>query len=161
MSRSVRYTSSPLLASKTPIWRSQFVVAMIALGFLGLVVRAAYVQLIDNDFFLRQGAVRFERTIELPANRGRILDRNGKILASSVPVPSIWASPEDMDADAEKLAQLAKVLKVSAADLQQRVADKTKNQQLAKQIVEFRATKTVEAINRSMAAKKPSTASQN
>ena len=100
---------------------------MIALGFLGLVVRAAYVQLIDNDFFLRQGAVRFERTIELPANRGRILDRNGKILASSVPVPSIWASPEDMDADAEKLAQLAKVLKVSAADLQQRVADKTKN----------------------------------
>jgi cell division protein FtsI (penicillin-binding protein 3) len=127
MSRSVRYTSSPLLASKTPVWRSQFVVAMIALGFLGLVVRAAYVQLIDNDFFLRQGAVRFERTIELPANRGRILDRNGQILASSVPVPSIWASPEDMDADAEKLTQLAKVLKVSATDLQQRVADKTKN----------------------------------
>ena len=127
MSRSVQYTSSPLLASKTPVWRSQFVVAMIALGFLGLVVRAAYVQLFDNDFFQRQGAVRFERTIDLPANRGRILDRNGQILASSVPVPSIWASPEDMDTDAEKLTQLAKVLKVSATDLQQRVADKTKN----------------------------------
>ena len=36
-SRSVQYTSSPLLASKTPIWRSQFIVAVIALGFLGLV----------------------------------------------------------------------------------------------------------------------------
>ena len=126
MSRSVQYTSSPLLASKTPVWRSQFVVAMIALGFLGLVVRAAYVQLFDNDFFQRQGAVRFERTIDLPANRGRILDRNGQILASSVPVPSIWASPEDLEADSEKLAQLAKILKMSQADLQQRVADKQK-----------------------------------
>ena len=36
-SRSVQYTSSPLLASKTPIWRSQFIVAVIAAGFLGLV----------------------------------------------------------------------------------------------------------------------------
>ena len=40
------------------------------------------------------------------------------------------------------------------------VADKAKNAALAKQIVEFRATKTVDAINRLVAAKKPSTASQ-
>ena len=37
--RSVQYTSSPLLASKTPVWRSQFIVACIAVGFLGLVGR--------------------------------------------------------------------------------------------------------------------------
>jgi cell division protein FtsI (penicillin-binding protein 3) len=127
MSRTVRYTSSPLLASKTPVWRSQFVVACIALGFMGLVARAAYVQLIENDFFQRQGAVRFVRTLELPANRGRIIDRNGHILASSVPVPSIWASPEDMDHDPSKLAALAKTLQLPLADLQQRVADKEKN----------------------------------
>ncbi|MEY2659598.1 MAG: hypothetical protein RLZZ123_770, partial [Pseudomonadota bacterium] len=71
MRRSVQFTSSPLLASKTPVWRSQFVVACIALGFMGLVGRAAYVQLIENDFFQRQGEVRFVRTLELPANRGR------------------------------------------------------------------------------------------
>jgi creatinine amidohydrolase/Fe(II)-dependent formamide hydrolase-like protein len=41
------------------------------------------------------------------------------------------------------------------------VGDKAKNTALAKQIVEFRATKTVEAINRLVAAKKPSTSSQN
>ena len=127
MSRSVRYTSSPLLASKTPVWRSQFVVAMIAMGFLGLVGRAAYVQLIENDFFQRQGAVRFERTIDLPANRGRILDRNGQILASSVPVPSIWASPEDLEVDAQKMAQLAKALKMPLPELERRLEDKTKN----------------------------------
>ncbi len=29
--RDIRYTSSPLLASKTPVWRSKFIVAMLAL----------------------------------------------------------------------------------------------------------------------------------
>jgi cell division protein FtsI (penicillin-binding protein 3) len=36
VSRSVLYTSSPLLASRTPVWRSKFVVGVIALGFVGL-----------------------------------------------------------------------------------------------------------------------------
>ena len=88
MSRSVLYTSSPLLASKTPVWRSKFIVAVVALGFMGLAARAAYIQVVGNAFYQRQGEVRFARTLELPANRGRILDRNGLILASSVPAPS-------------------------------------------------------------------------
>ena len=46
MSRSVMYASSPLLASKTPVWRSKFVVAALALGFVVLVGRAAWVQVL-------------------------------------------------------------------------------------------------------------------
>ena len=122
-SRSVQYTSSPLLASKTPIWRSQFIVAVIAAGFLGLVARAAYVQVIDNAFFKRQGTVRFVRTLDLPANRGRILDRNGLILASSVPMPSIWASPEEMDTDTQQLKELAVLLDMPLNELQKKVSD--------------------------------------
>ncbi len=125
-SRSVQYTSSPLLASKTPIWRSQFIVAVIAAGFLGLVARAAYVQVIDNAFFKRQGAVRFVRTLDLPANRGRILDRNGNILASSVPVPSIWANPEDIERDPAKLKALAKLLGMTSAELDKKLKDEDK-----------------------------------
>ena len=108
MSKSVLYTSSPLLASKTPVWRSKFIVAAIALAFLALAGRAAYVQVFGNAFFQRQGEVRFARTLELPANRGRILDRNGLILASSVVAQSIWAIPEDVDRDKGKLQQLAR-----------------------------------------------------
>ena len=125
--RSVKYTSSPLLASKTPVWRSQFIVAAIALGFLGLVARAAYLQVLDNAFFKRQGAVRFIRTLDLPANRGKILDRNGLILASSVPVPSIWASPGDIDRDPQKLKQLASLLGLSPAELDKKLQDEDKN----------------------------------
>jgi cell division protein FtsI (penicillin-binding protein 3) len=124
--KSVAYHSSPLLASKTPVWRSKFIVAAIALGFVGLAGRAAYVQVFNNDFYQRQGEVRFTRTLELPANRGRILDRNGLILASSVPAPSIWAIPEDIERDKVKLAQLAKLLEMPLAELNKKLEDEDK-----------------------------------
>ncbi len=126
MSKSVLYTSSPLLASKTPVWRSKFIVAAIALGFVGLAARAAYVQVFGNDFFQRQGEVRFARTLELPANRGRILDRNGLILASSVTAPSIWAIPEDVERDKAKLQQLARLLEMPLAELNKKLEDEDK-----------------------------------
>ncbi len=126
MSKRVLYTSRPLLASKTPVWRSKLIVAGIALAFVGLAGRAAYVQVFGNEFFQRQGEVRFARTLELPANRGRILDRNGLILASSVPAPSIWAIPEDVDATRAQLAELAKLLEMPLAELNKKLADEDK-----------------------------------
>ncbi|HQQ69084.1 MAG TPA: penicillin-binding protein 2 [Alicycliphilus sp.] len=128
--RSVNYTSSPLLASKTPLWRSQFIVALVALGFLALAGRAAYVQVFGNAFFQRQGEVRFARTLELPANRGRILDRNGLILASSVPAASIWAIPEDVESDQpevrQKLKELARLMGMPLPALMAKLADEDK-----------------------------------
>ena len=126
MSKSVLYTSSPLLASKTPVWRSKFIVAAIALGFVGLAGRAAYIQVFGNAFFQRQGEVRFARTLELPANRGRILDRNGLILASSVVAQSIWAIPEDIDRDKDKIQQLARLLSIPLAELNKKIEDEDK-----------------------------------
>ena len=126
MSRSVQLSSSPLLASKTPVWRSKLIVAAIALGFTGLIARAAYVQVFANDFFLRQGEVRFARTLTLPANRGRVLDRNGMLLASSVPAPSIWANPEDIERDPAKLRELARLLDMSPAELDKKLKDDEK-----------------------------------
>ncbi|MBK9575119.1 MAG: penicillin-binding protein 2 [Rhodoferax sp.] len=126
MSRSVVYTSSPLLASRTPVWRSKLVVAAVALAFMGLAARAAYIQVVANDFFQRQGEVRFARTLDLPANRGRILDRNGLILASSVPAPSIWAIPEDVSLKPDELKQLSKLLEMPAAELSKRLANDDK-----------------------------------
>jgi len=63
MSRSVQLSSSPLLASKTPVWRSKLIVAAMALAFVGLAVRASYVQVFENAFYKRQGEVRFARTL--------------------------------------------------------------------------------------------------
>ena len=126
MSRSIQYTASPLLTSRTPVWRSKFVVGAVALGFVGLGARAAYIQVLNNDFFQRQGEVRTNRTQELPANRGRILDRNGLILASSVPAPSIWAIPEDVSLEPAERKQLAQLLEMPEVDLSKKLADEDK-----------------------------------
>ena len=121
--RSVTYSTSPLLASKTPPWRSKFLVAVVGLSFCGLLGRALYVQVIGSEFFQRQGEIRYARTLELPASRGRILDRNGLILASSVPAASLWAIPKDLDADPAQRKQLARLLGMTPKELADKLDD--------------------------------------
>jgi cell division protein FtsI (penicillin-binding protein 3) len=147
MSRSIQYTSSPLLASRTPVWRSKLVVGAVALAFCGLAARAAYIQVVANDFFQRQGEVRFARTLDLPANRGRILDRNGLILASSVPAPSIWAIPEDVEIDKEQLQRLAKLLEMPVAELGKKFADEDKTFVWIKRQVDESVARQISALN--------------
>ncbi len=121
--RSVSYSTSPLLASKTPPWRSKLLVALVGLAFCVLLGRALYVQVIGTEFFQRQGEIRYARTITLPASRGRILDRNAQILASSILTPSLWAIPKDLDTDPGRRAQLAKLLGMTAKELEGRLDD--------------------------------------
>ena len=146
MSKSILYTSSPLLASKTPAWRSKFIVACIALSFAGLACRAAYIQVYANAFFQRQGEVRFARTLELPANRGRILDRNGLILASSVPAFSIWAIPEDIEATPSQLAALAKLLEMPLAELSKKLGNEDKTFVWVKRQLDEPVAQKIEAL---------------
>lgn len=125
--KSIRYTSSPLLAARTPAWRSRFMLICMALAFLGMVGRAVWVQVLDSAFFKQQGDVRFVRTLEIPAHRGRILDRNGQLLATSVEAPSIWASPADADVGEQELRQVASLLEVDPDELRSKLADRSKS----------------------------------
>ncbi len=146
MTRSIAYHASPLLASKTPVWRSKFIVGVLGFAFLGLAGRAAYVQVFGNEFFQRQGEVRYARTLELPANRGRILDRNGLILASSVAAQSIWAIPDDVDKDDPNLPKLAKLLELKLADLKRTLSNEDKNFVWVKRQVDESVAKEVAAL---------------
>jgi len=146
MSRGITYTSSPLLASPTPVWRSKFIVAVIALCFAGLIGRAVYIQVIENEFFQKQGEVRFARTLALPASRGRILDRNGVVLASSIPVPSIWAIPEDVPRSPEALKKLAKLLDMPLATLTKKLEDEDKTFVWLKRQVDASVGKDIAAL---------------
>jgi cell division protein FtsI (penicillin-binding protein 3) len=119
--RSVNYATSPLLASKTPPWRSRFVVAMVGAAFVVLLGRAVYIQIIGTDFYQKQGEKRYAHTLELPASRGRILDRNGLVLATSVPAPSVWVLPKDFQADSAQRKALAKTLGMTGAELEARL----------------------------------------
>ena len=134
--RSVNYATSPLLASKTPPWRSRFIVAVVGLAFTGLIGRAVYIQIIGTDFYQKEGEKRFAHTLEVTASRGRVLDRNGLVLATSVSVPSIWAIPKDFQADTEQRRRLLKLLGLSGAELDERLGRSRTFAWLARQVDE-------------------------
>lgn len=115
--RGIYYTQSPLLASRTPIWRSRFLIVCLALGFTVLTARAAWVQLYKYEFYQDQADMRYIRTLPLVAERGKIFDRNGIPLASSVRIPSLWASPAEVKATDEQLEALAHLLEMDLAEL--------------------------------------------
>ncbi|MCU0969052.1 MAG: penicillin-binding protein 2, partial [Rubrivivax sp.] len=119
--RSVNYATSPLLASKTPPWRSRFVTALVGLGFAVLVGRAVWLQIVHTEFYQSEGEKRFVHTLELQASRGRVLDRNGQVLATSVPAPSVWAIPRDFEATPEQRRALSRLLKMKPGELEDRL----------------------------------------
>jgi len=121
--RSVSYSSSPLLASKTPPWRSKFLVALVGLGSCVLLGRAVHIQIVGNQFYRDQGEKRYAHELALPASRGRITDRHGALLATSVSVPSVWAIPKDVQATREQKRQLARLLGLPPAELEKKLGD--------------------------------------
>jgi cell division protein FtsI (penicillin-binding protein 3) len=118
----VPYATSPLLAAKTPLWRSKLLVVALGAGFAVLLGRAVFIQAIGTEFYLKQGESRYARTLELPASRGRIIDRNGMVLAASVPAPSVWAIPKDVTANAAEQRELAGLLGMTPVELGRRLA---------------------------------------
>jgi cell division protein FtsI (penicillin-binding protein 3) len=121
-SRGQPFSASPMLAVKLPVWRSRLVLFTLFVAFLALIGRALWLQGISTEFLQKQGESRYARTLELPATRGKITDRNGQVLASSVPVKAVWAIPEDVQqAPPEKLRELAKLLEMSDAELNKKL----------------------------------------
>ena len=123
--RSVNYATSPLLASKTPPWRSRFVVGLVFVSFTVLLGRAVHLQIIHTDFYQAEGEKRFVHKEPMPASRGRILDRNGLALATSVALPSVQVDTKlfnaDPNANATQRKALARLLGIPVAELGDRL----------------------------------------
>lgn len=77
-----------------------------------------------NQKFLRgQGNARSLRTVDIPAYRGMILDREGAPMAVSTPVQSLWVNPKTFAPSKTQLKKLAKLLNVTPKALAQRIKE--------------------------------------
>ncbi len=121
--KSVRFHASPVLAVKLPAWRSRAVLCVLFLAFFTLLVRAIYLQGFSTSFLQSQGEQRYARNLDMPATRGKITDRNGEVLASSIPAWAIWAEPDEVDAKPEQIAMVARTLDLPLAELKKKLAD--------------------------------------
>ena len=111
---------------RLPAWRARFVLAAFIAVFAVLAGRSVYLQALRTDFLQEKGEARYSRVLEVPATRGRIVDRNGEALAISTPVKSVWAIPEDLKASPAQLNKLAALLAVEPRELERRIADQSK-----------------------------------
>ncbi|WP_317201265.1 penicillin-binding protein 2 [Janthinobacterium sp.] len=121
-SKGVPFSKNPMLAVSLPVWRSRVVLFVLFAAFALLAGRALWLQGVSTQFLQKQGEIRYARTLELPATRGKITDRNGQVLASSVPVKAIWAIPDDvLQATPAKIRALAGLLEMSEAELRKKL----------------------------------------
>jgi len=120
--------------AELPRLRALLLFGALAALFAVLLVRSLYLQWVENDFLQGQGAARSSREIEVPAHRGRIVDRFGDALALSTPVKSLWVFRDRIDATPGELQSLAKVLEVTPHDLAARLSGDGEFAFVAKQI---------------------------
>ena len=106
------------------IWRTTLVVVALLLVWGGLAVRLGYLHLGPNDVLRER--VRKMRTVEeqILVGRGRILDRNDRLLALDLPVKNVIVEPEVVLSNGQARAvsaQLARVLGLPPAAVYARV----------------------------------------
>ncbi|WOS40208.1 peptidoglycan D,D-transpeptidase FtsI family protein [Xanthomonas rydalmerensis] len=106
--------------------RGRLVLVGAALGLCSvtLIGRAAYVQLINSDFYQRQGEARYLRELPIATSRGMITDRNGEPLAVSTPVESIWVNPQELLRSPDRIPQLAQALELPVDELTAKLSQK-------------------------------------
>ncbi|MCX7186298.1 MAG: penicillin-binding protein 2 [Methylophilaceae bacterium] len=108
---------------KLPAWRRRLLLAVVLAGFAALLGRGIYLQSYHKSFLQEKGDARYSRTLVLSAQRGKITDRNGELLAISSPVESVWANPSDVKIDAEQTKKIADLLQLNVEFINKKLAN--------------------------------------
>lgn len=91
--------------------RFNMIFALIFILFVGLVLRLAFIQLVEGEKYVRAASSLSVKTLDTKATRGWIFDRNGEVLANNKPVYTVTFLNENLSKDqivdiAAKLEQL-------------------------------------------------------
>ena len=106
--------------------------------------RLVYLQVYDYEHLKQEAADQQRDTIDWPAPRGDIVDRNGRLLAYSVDADSVWATLSEMKSPHEAIDKLCRALDGCSAEERRRLESK-------KAYVPVRRRVTTEQARRVMA----------
>ena len=85
-------------ALKSPVFQGRRLFLMLALLIVigVLMLRAAWLEIFQQEWLQQQADKRQMRVVTVPAYRGMITDRNGDPMAISSPVSSLWCNPQEL-----------------------------------------------------------------
>lgn len=134
--RPVGFSTTPNLVLRLPMWRSRLMLFLLFFVFMLLLIRAFWIQGPGNAFYEAKGVRGTQRELELPASRGKILDRNGQIIATSLEAKSVIAYNDTVPDDlaAEKVKTLANLLQISETELRKKLKEERKQIFLKRQV---------------------------
>ena len=104
--------------------RVAFVSALLALWIAGIEAKLVYLQVFDRADLAARAERQQERTQPSPAKRGDILDRRGRVLATSVDADTIYAVPTEIRDAADAAKTICDALRDCDAKDRQSIAEK-------------------------------------
>src|SRR5260370_3024850 len=108
-----------------PLRRRVLAVAgALALWVTGIEARLVYLQIYERADLLARAERQQERTQPSPAKRGDILDRRGRVLATSVDADTVYAVPTEIEHASEVAAKLCEALRDCEGKDRQALADR-------------------------------------
>jgi len=104
--------------------RMAIVAALLGLWVAGIEAKLVYLQVFDRADLAARAERQQERTPPSPARRGDILDRRGRVLATSVDADTIYAVPTEIDNPADAAKKICDALRDCDARDRQSIAEK-------------------------------------
>lgn len=122
------------------------IAVVLVLWICGVGTRLVHLQVYEHGWLEERAVRQQERTVEVSATRGRILDREGRELARSVERDSIYATVASVKDPAAVAHRLAPVLDVPEATLLERLSSTSRSFVCLKRKAEPEVSKAVEAM---------------
>jgi stage V sporulation protein D (sporulation-specific penicillin-binding protein) len=106
-------------------FRIKLVFSFITLFFLMVVLKVGYIQIIEYRKLNTLAYDLWGRNLPIEGDRGRILDRNGVVLADNLTTTSLILVPNQIENKGEVAKDLAKILNVSYEEMYSHVSKET------------------------------------
>lgn len=132
--------------------RTVVIVSIVILLLIALIARVAYWQVIRGEELTQKAKSQQQSGNIITASRGKIYDRNGKVLAESASVNTLICNPEDVkaDGDSETIASvLAPVIDMDKDKILNLITRKTRYQVIKKRLT----TEESEAVKKLLDSK--------
>lgn len=105
--------------------RIRFIFIIVLVMFSAIIIRVFYIQVIDYNKLNDLADNLWSRNLPITADRGLILDRNGKILADNITTVSLVLIPNQIKNKEKVTEDLANILNVSYDEMYEHVSKKT------------------------------------